>query len=91
MTPQFGLAELDGWNAKLAGYRSAATLLRGIDAPAGSLVTAPDIASCYALHVRCVTRRRTGLAAEAYVCTHWFAPVVWKRCAQAPLYRKLRT
>ncbi len=45
-----GLAELDDWTAKLAGYRSAATLLRGIDALAGSLVTAPDVASCYALH-----------------------------------------
>jgi dTDP-4-amino-4,6-dideoxygalactose transaminase len=46
-----GLAELDAWPAKLAGYRSAATLLRGIDPLAGSLVTAPDIASSYALHV----------------------------------------
>jgi dTDP-4-amino-4,6-dideoxygalactose transaminase len=46
-----GLAELDAWTAKLAGYRNAACLLHEVDALAGSLVTAPDIASCYALHL----------------------------------------
>jgi dTDP-4-amino-4,6-dideoxygalactose transaminase len=71
-----GLAELDGWNAKLAGFRNAATLLRKIDILAASLVTAPDLASCYALHVAASPEEgrelRRRLFAGRIGCRQWY-------------------
>ena len=46
-----GLAELDGWDEKLNGYRRAAEYLGRIGSISHQLLTAPDVASCYALHV----------------------------------------
>lgn len=71
-----GLAELDGWEAKREGYRRAAGRLRRVDALAGSLVTAPDLASCYAMHVAATPaegreiRRKLGEAGIG--CRQWY-------------------
>lgn len=46
-----GLAELDSWDSKSAGYQRGADYLRQIKGLSGSLVTRPEIASCYAIHV----------------------------------------
>lgn len=46
-----GLAELDSWEDKLDGYRQAAGHLRAIGGLSNSLFVAPDVASCYAIHV----------------------------------------
>ena len=47
-----GLAELDGWTAKRAAFRSISEMYQTLAAAAGlggRLVTAPDVAGCYVL------------------------------------------
>lgn len=46
-----GLAELDTWESKLLGFKTAAELLGRIESLSPSLITRPNVASCYALHV----------------------------------------
>lgn len=71
-----GLAELDRWEEKIAGYRRAADHLRRINELTGYLVMAPHIASCYAIHVATTPemgrKLRKKLSDANIGCRQWY-------------------